>query len=110
MQLDRTKITIKKQDKQDDSYMDASPQERIAFVWELTAEVWSIRNAEDVEQRLQRNVTKLIRIKEVMSPAPADTVKKMKKLPESVLHPVTAKKFRTFSRDELHDKQRTMHP
>ena len=99
MQLDRTKIMIKKQDKQDDSYMDASPQERIAVVWELTAEVWSIRNAEDVEQRLQRNVTKLIRVKKAMSPDPADTVKKMNKLPESVLRPMTAENFRTFSKD-----------
>jgi hypothetical protein len=61
MRLDRKKITIKKQDKQDDSYMDGSPQERIAFVWELTAEIWSIRGAEHVKQRLQRNVTNLIR-------------------------------------------------
>ncbi|MCI5196834.1 MAG: hypothetical protein D3919_11540 [Candidatus Electrothrix sp. AW5] len=61
MQLDKKKITIRKQTKQDDSYVDASYQERIAFVWELTAEVWSIRNKEHVERRLQRNVTKLIR-------------------------------------------------
>ena len=61
MQLDRKKITIKKQTKQDDCYVDASYQERIAFVWELTAEVWSIRNTEHVERRLQRNVTNLIR-------------------------------------------------
>lgn len=46
-----------------------------------------------------------VRIKEAMSPDPADTVKTMKNLPESVLHPVMAENFRTFSRDELHDRQ-----
>jgi hypothetical protein len=49
------------QNKQDDCYVAASYQERIAFARELTAEVWSIRNNEDVERRLQINVTNLIR-------------------------------------------------
>jgi len=50
--------------KQDDCYVDASPQQRIAFIWELTAELWSLKGRQNAEQRLQRNVTNLIRNKE----------------------------------------------
>ena len=49
---------------QDNCYVDASPQERIAFIWELTAELWSLKGSQYVEQRLQRNVTNLIKNKE----------------------------------------------
>lgn len=37
--------------------------------------------------------------------SPVSESKKMSKLPQSVLHPVKAKNFRMFSRDELHDRQ-----
>jgi len=47
--------------KQDDCYVDASPQERISFIWQLTAELWSLKGSQYVEQRLQRNVTNLIK-------------------------------------------------
>ncbi len=50
--------------KQDDCYVDASPQERIAFMWELTAELWSLKDKDSVERRLQRHVTNLIKNKE----------------------------------------------
>jgi hypothetical protein len=46
---------------QDNCYVDASPRERIAFIWELTAELWSLKDKRHVEQRLQRNVTNLIK-------------------------------------------------
>ena len=46
---------------QDDCFVNASPQQRIAFMWELTAELWSLRDSKYAEQRLQRNVTNLIR-------------------------------------------------
>ena len=44
----------------ENNFVDASPAELFSFVWELTKEVYSL-SGEDVEQRLQRNVTKLIR-------------------------------------------------
>ncbi len=50
--------------KQDDCYVDASPQERVSFIWELTAELWSLKSPQYVERRLQRNVTNLIKNKE----------------------------------------------
>ncbi len=61
MKLDRTKTKLKKQTKQEDCFVTASFQERISFVWDLTAELWSLKGANDAEQRLQRHVTKLIR-------------------------------------------------
>jgi len=50
--------------KHDDCYVDASPQERISFIWQLTAELWSLKDKDSVERRLQRNVTNLIKNKE----------------------------------------------
>jgi hypothetical protein len=63
MKLDRTKTQLKKQTKQDDCFVNASFQERISFVWDLTSELWSIKGkgAGDAERRLQRNVTNLIK-------------------------------------------------
>lgn len=58
MKLARNKITIKKMSKQDDCYMNASPEERISIVWDLTAEVWALKG-ENVKRRLQRNITNL---------------------------------------------------
>ncbi|MBW7989522.1 MAG: hypothetical protein FVQ84_05835 [Planctomycetes bacterium] len=55
---------MKKMAKQDDCYVDASPRERVSFIWQLTAELWSLKDKQNVEQRLQRNVTNLIRNKE----------------------------------------------
>ena len=48
-------------DKDDDCFVNASPQERIAFIWELTAELWSLRDKQYVERRLQRHVANLIK-------------------------------------------------
>jgi len=61
MKVMRNHTTLKKMTKQDDCYVDASPQERVSFIWELTAELWSLKDKEYVEQRLQRNVTNLIK-------------------------------------------------
>ena len=44
-----------------DDYMKTSPGERISFIWELTAELWSLKEPKSAEQRLQRNVTNLIK-------------------------------------------------
>jgi hypothetical protein len=64
MKLDRTKTILKKQTKQDDCFVNASFQERISFVWELTSELWSLKGNKDAERRLQRHVTNLIISKE----------------------------------------------
>ena len=61
MKVIRNHTTLKKMTKQDDSYVDASPRERISFIWQLTAELWSLKDKQPAEQRLQRNVTNLIR-------------------------------------------------
>jgi hypothetical protein len=61
MKVIRNHTTLKKMTKQDDCYVDASPRERVSFIWQLTAELWSLKDKQNVEQRLQRNVTNLIR-------------------------------------------------
>ena len=61
MKVIRSYTNLKKMTKQDDSYVNASPQERIAVIWEITAELWSLKDRQYAEQRLQRNVTKLIK-------------------------------------------------
>lgn len=59
--VDRNHTVLKKMTKQDDCYVDASPQERIATIWEITSELWSLRDKQHAERRLQRNVTNIIR-------------------------------------------------
>lgn len=61
MKLNRKQTSIKKMTKDDDCFMKASKEERVAFIWELTAELWLLQGDKDVERRLQRNVTNLIR-------------------------------------------------
>lgn len=61
MKLDRNKISIKKGKQDDNNYVHASPSKRVSFMWELTAELWSLRGAKYVKQRLPRNVTNLKR-------------------------------------------------
>jgi hypothetical protein len=40
-----------------------TPEERVALVWPLTAEVVSLSGKYDAEQRLQRHITRLVRNK-----------------------------------------------
>ena len=60
----RNHTKLKKMTKQDDCYVDATPRERVSFIWQLTAELWSLKDKQNVEQRLQRDVTNLIKNKE----------------------------------------------
>lgn len=60
MRVDRSMAHLRKMSKKDDSFVKNSPAERISFMWELTAELWSLSGS-DVKQRLQRNITKLIK-------------------------------------------------
>ena len=61
MELRKRIVNIKNLTKKDDSFVKAPPKELISFMWELTAEIWSLRGTDYVEQRLQRNVTNLIK-------------------------------------------------
>lgn len=45
----------------DNDHVDAGSAVLVGFMWELTMEVYSLRGNFDAEQRLQRNVTNLIR-------------------------------------------------
>lgn len=60
----KNRAILKKMTREDDCYVDASPQDRIALMWEITAEIWSLKSKSDVERRLQRNVANLIQNKE----------------------------------------------
>ena len=54
------KITkLKKKNTEEDSFVDLSPAERVGFMWELTEEVWSLKDPKIAQQRLQRHITKL---------------------------------------------------
>ena len=61
MKINRQIAKLKKITKQDDCFVEGSPQDRISFMWELTAELWSLKGSEYVERRLQRNITNLIK-------------------------------------------------
>ena len=58
--VDRKKSVLKKLHEEDNGYVDASPAERLSIVWELTKQAWAFAGI-NAEQRLQRNVAKLIR-------------------------------------------------
>jgi hypothetical protein len=45
----------------DNDLVKAPPEVLIGFMWELTKEAYSLRGNFDAEQRLQRNITNLIR-------------------------------------------------
>ncbi len=61
MKLNKKHTLLKKLSKKEDSFMNALPEKRISSVWALTKEVWSLKGAHHAKQRLQRNVTKLIK-------------------------------------------------
>jgi hypothetical protein len=61
MKVNRNKTYLGKVSKNDEGFVGMSPTERISFMWELTAELWSLRKSPYVERRLQRNITNLIK-------------------------------------------------
>jgi hypothetical protein len=61
MKLQRNQVRLKRLTDEDDDYVDASPAERLSFTWELTAELWSIKEPGSPERRLQKARAKLIR-------------------------------------------------
>ena len=58
--VNRKKCVLKKLNEEDNGYVDADPAERVSMVWELTKQAWAFAGI-NAEQRLQRNVAKLIR-------------------------------------------------
>lgn len=60
MKVIRDQIKLKRNFK-DDDYLKASASERVSFMWELTAEIWSLKGAKYVKRRLPRNVANLTR-------------------------------------------------
>ena len=58
--VNRKKCVLKKLHEENNGYVDADPAERVGMVWELTKQAWAFAGI-NAEQRLQRNVAKLIR-------------------------------------------------
>ncbi|MBU1122304.1 MAG: hypothetical protein KKF54_06395 [Candidatus Omnitrophica bacterium] len=61
MKMVRNKTKLIKMSKNDNPFVAESPQQCISFIWELTAELWSLKGSEYVKRRLQRNITNLIK-------------------------------------------------
>ena len=48
MKVLRNVTTLKKMTKEEDYYVDAPARERISFIWQLTAELWSLKDKKNV--------------------------------------------------------------
>lgn len=61
MKLDKSITVIRSMKDRDSDYVNASPEDRVSFVWEITREVWALKGGNDAERGLQRAVTNLIK-------------------------------------------------
>jgi len=61
--MDKSISIIHQSDHRNSSYVPGSASDRVALVWPLTCEVVSLSKKYDVEQRLQRHITRLIKQK-----------------------------------------------
>ena len=61
LRLQKDVVRVRKLTDEEDDYVDAPPAERLNMVWELTAELWSLRGQDCAQQRLQRHVASLVR-------------------------------------------------
>ena len=62
MKMDRKHTSVHRMtDNQNVDYVSGSAKDRILLVWPLTKEIASLSIKHDVERRLQRNITSLIR-------------------------------------------------
>jgi len=64
VELNRSVVKLSQmKDIVDDDYVEASIQDRIAMVWDITVELWSISKKGEIgaKSRLQRNVASLKR-------------------------------------------------
>ena len=57
--VDRSKAVLIRDKTQTSDYVNATPARRVALVWELTEELWSITGRTDAQRRLQRDVATL---------------------------------------------------
>ena len=57
--VDRSQAVLIKGKTQTSDYVDDPASRRVALVWELTEELWSITGRTDAQQRLQRDVATL---------------------------------------------------
>jgi hypothetical protein len=62
--MDKTITVIKTSDPRNCGYVPGTMAERIAMVWPLTCEAASLSGKYDTEQRLQRHITRIIRLKD----------------------------------------------
>jgi hypothetical protein len=61
--MDKNISIIKQSDRRNSGYVSGSMYDRIALVWPLTCEAAALNKKYDVEQRLQRHITRLIKQK-----------------------------------------------
>ena len=61
MRLDKSRAVIKSLKDRDSGYVNASPEDRVSFVWEITREVWALKGGHGAERGLQRTVANLIK-------------------------------------------------
>ena len=61
IKVKRQITSLKKGFDNDPGFMDASAEERISFMWELTQEIWSLKDKKGAQRRLQRHITALIK-------------------------------------------------
>ena len=61
--MDKSISIIKQSDRRNSGYVTGSANDRVALVWPLTCEAVALGKKYDVEQRLQRHITRLIKQK-----------------------------------------------
>jgi len=61
--MDKCISIIKQSDKRNSGYVPGSANDRVALVWPLTCEAVILGKKYDVEQRLQRHITRVIKQK-----------------------------------------------
>jgi len=54
--MNRNKVYLGNLPENDQEFVDINPAERVSFIWELNAEIWSLRKPDYVKRRLQRNI------------------------------------------------------
>lgn len=53
IRFQKNRTRLKKLSDEDDDFVDASPAERLDIIWELTAELWSLRGQECAQKQRQ---------------------------------------------------------
>jgi hypothetical protein len=61
IKVNRAQMVLKKMDNNEDNYMNASFARRVSFIWELTQEIWSLKDKKNAKRRLQRHITAFIK-------------------------------------------------